>query len=102
MHRRLAMQRKLNHTYRALGLVLSLATVALIAAVPLPGATDAAFAHGAAVVPAATSVAAPTVAPSARTGAAKASSRHRRAQAREAMALPFFSFAQGLRRGNRS
>ena len=35
-------------------------------------------------------------------GLRKAYKRNRRAQAREAMALPFFSFAQGLRSGNGS
>ena len=89
------MHRKLIHTFRALGLVLSLATAALISAVPAPGPSDAAFARGAIAAPAA-------VAPQAKAGSAKAYSRQRRAQAREAMALPFFSFAQGLRSGNRS
>lgn len=38
----------------------------------------------------------------AREGAAKPHSRQRRAMSRESMALPFFSFAQGLRSGNGS
>lgn len=89
------MHRKLIHTFRALGLVLSLATAALISAVPAPGPADAALVRAVDAAPAA-------VAPQARAGTAKAYSRQRRAQAREAMALPFFSFAQGLRSGNRS
>jgi len=89
------MHRKLIHTFRALGLALSLATAALISAVPAPGPAGAALVPGVDAAPA-------TVAPQARTGTAKAYSRQRRAQAREAMALPFFSFAQGLRSGNRS
>ncbi len=89
------MHRKLIHTFRALGLVLSLATAALISAVPAPGPTGAALVRGVVAAPA-------TVAPQAKTGTAKAYSRQRRAQAREAMALPFFSFAQGLRSRNRS
>ena len=101
------MHRKLIHTFRALGLVLSLATAALITVAPSDGVTNAVFVPGVIAAPA-------TVAPQAiaeqavtgqakpRTGSAKAYSRQRRAQAREAMALPFFSFAQGLRSGNRS
>lgn len=103
------MHRKLIHTFRALGLVLSLATAALISVAPSNGVTNAVFVPGVIAAPA-------TVAPQAmagaeqavtgqakpRTGSAKAYSRQRRAQAREAMALPFFSFAQGLRSGNRS
>jgi hypothetical protein len=89
------MHRKLIHTFRALGLVLSLATAALITAVSAPGATEAVSTRGTVAAPA-------TVAPEAKTGSAKAHNHHRRAQAREAMALPFFSFAQGLRSGNRS
>lgn len=106
------MHRKLINTFRALGLVLSLATAVLITVAPAPGVTNVVFVPGVIAAPA-------TVAPQAmagqaiaehavtgqakpRTGSAKANSRHRRAQAREAMALPFFSFAQGLRSGNRS
>lgn len=89
------MHRKLINTFRALGLVLSLATVALVMAVPVTGTNDPAALSDAVAAPA-------TVAPQAETGSAKAYSRNRRAQAREAMALPFFSFAQGLRSGNRS
>ena len=91
------MHRKLIHSFCALGLVLSLATAAFIAAVPAPGAPVAVSARGVASPPAT------TVSTQATPGSAKAAySRHRRAQAREAMALPFFSFAQGLRSGNRS
>ncbi len=89
------MHRKLINTLHALGLVLSLATAGLIMAVPVTGANDPAAVSGAVAAPV-------TVAPQAGTGSAKAYSRHRRAQAREAMALPFFSFAQGLRSGKRS
>ena len=89
------MHRKLINTFRAIGLVLSLATAALIVAVPVIGTVDPAAVGDEVVAPA-------TVAPQAGTGSAKAYSRHRRAQAREAMALPFFSFAQGLRSGKRS
>lgn len=88
------MHRKLINTFRAIGLVLSLATVAFVVAVPVTGTADPTVV-GAVVAPAA-------VVPQAGTGSAKAYSRHRRAQAREAMALPFFSFAQGLRSGKRS
>ena len=111
------MHRKLIHTFRALGLVLSLATAAFISVAPSDGVTNAVFVPGVIAAPA-------TVAPQAiaeqamaqqaiaeqavtgqakpRTSSTKAYSRQRRAQAREAMALPFFSFAQGLRSGNRS
>lgn len=89
------MHRKLINTFHALGLVLSLAIAAFIVAVPVTGTNDPAAVGDAVAAPA-------TVAPQAGPGSAKAYSRHRRAQAREAMALPFFSFAQGLRSGNRS
>ena len=89
------MHRKLINTFRALGLVLGLATAAFIVAVPVTGTNNAAAMNDAVAAPA-------TVAPQAGPGSAKAHSRHRRAQAREAMALPFFSFAQGLRSGKRS
>lgn len=89
------MHRKLINTFRALGLVLSLATAAFIVAVPVTGTNDPAAMSDAVAGPA-------TAAPQAGTGSAKAHSRNRRAQAREAMALPFFSFAQGLRSGKRS
>lgn len=101
------MHRKLIHTFRALGLVLSLATAALITVAPSDGVTNAVFVPGVIAAPA--TVAPQVIAEQAvtgqakpRTGSAKAYSRQRRAQAREAMALPFFSFAQGLRSGNRS
>lgn len=95
MQRKLATPHRLTRSFRALGLVLSLATAVLIGAAPAPGTPDAVFSRGAVVVPA-------TAEPQAPTGSAKAYSRQRRAEAREAMALPFFSFAQGLRGGNRS
>jgi hypothetical protein len=90
----LAMPRKLIHSVRALGVALSLLTAGLIlaAAAPAPGHLSA----NPEAAPAATVIQADTA------GENKASRRHRRAQARDAMALPFFSFAQGLRRGNRS
>ncbi|MFZ2754984.1 MAG: hypothetical protein WAZ48_16265 [Lysobacteraceae bacterium] len=85
------MHRKLIHSVRALGIALSLLTAGLILAVPAPAPGR----HSAdpEAAPAATEIQA---------DAAKAYRRHRRTQARDAMALPFFSFAQGLRRGNRS
>jgi hypothetical protein len=87
------MHRKLIHSVRALGIALSLLTASLMMAVPaLAPSGIAADAGGDA----------PTAAPiQSTTSAAKAHLRHR-TQARQAMALPFFSFAQGLRRGNRS
>ncbi len=85
------MHRKLIHSVRALGIAMSLLTAGLILAVP----TTAPGRHSAAAE------AAPAAAET-QTDAAKAYRRHRRTQARDAMALPFFSFAQGLRRGNRS
>ncbi|NOT89927.1 MAG: hypothetical protein HOP03_17375 [Lysobacter sp.] len=85
------MHRKLIHSVRALGIALGLLTAGLILAVPAP-APGRLTAHPEAA-PAATEIQA---------DATTAYRRHRRAQARNAMALPFFSFAQGLRRGNRS
>jgi hypothetical protein len=82
----LAMHRKLIHSVRALGIALSLL------AVPAPAPSG--LAANAEIAPAAAE-AQPTI------SAAKTHLR-RRTQARDAMALPFFSFAQGLRRGNRS
>lgn len=87
------MHRKLIHSVRALGVALSLLTAGLIMAVPVPAPSGLATTLGAS--PTATEV-------QAKTSAARAQARHRRTQARDAMALPFFSFAQGLRRGNRS
>ncbi len=89
------MHRKLINTFRALGLVLSLAAAAFIGAVSINGTNNPGAVNDAAATPA-------IVAPQAGTGSAKAHGRHHRAQAREAMALPFFSFAQGLRSGKRS
>jgi hypothetical protein len=89
----LAMHRKLIHSVRALGIALSLLTAGLILAVPAPAPGRLA----------ANPEATPTAAEAQATAnAAKAYTRHRRNQARDAMALPFFSFAQGLRRGNRN
>jgi hypothetical protein len=85
----LAMHRKLIHSVRALSIALSLLTAGLIMAVPAPDK----LANRIETAPAGTEVQADA-------GAAKAYSGHRRG--RNSMALPFFSFAQGLRRGNRS
>lgn len=87
------MHRKLIHSVRALGIALSLLTAGLILALPANG--PGGLAARAESAPEATAA-------QAETGAAKAFSAHRRARTRDAMALPFFSFAQGLRRGNRS
>lgn len=87
------MHRKLIHSVRALGITLSLLTAGLFLAGPVP--TPAPLAAAKTSIPT-------TVEVTANANAAKARSRHRRSQARDAMALPFFSFAQGLRRGNRS
>ncbi len=87
------MHRKLIHSVRALGITLSLLTAGLFLAGPAP--TPAPLAAAKTPIPT-------TVEVTANANAAKAHSRHRRNQARDAMALPFFSFAQGLRRGNRS
>lgn len=88
----LAMHRKLIHSVRALGISLSLLTAGLIFAVPAPSRLS----EHPTLAPAAIEVQADTA------SAAKAFRRHRHTQTRDAMALPFFSFAQGLRRGNRS
>ncbi len=92
------MHRKLIHSVRALGIALSLLTASLITAglgLAVPATAPDGMAVDAGVAPAAAAKAQAT------TSAAKAHLR-RRTQARDAMALPFFSFAQGLRRGNRS
>ena len=91
------MHRKLIHSVRALGITLSLLTAGLILAVP--AAAPGPHAVGTSTTP--TTVEAKVNA-NANTNTTKAYSHHRRSQARHAMALPFFSFAQGLRRGNRS
>lgn len=87
------MHRKLIHSVRALGIALSLLTAGLILALPANG--PGGLAARAETAPEATAV-------QAEAGAAKAFSAHRRTRTRDAMALPFFSFAQGLRRSNRS
>ena len=92
------MHRKLIHSVRALGIALSLLIASLITAglgLAVPATAPDGTAADAGVAPAAAAEAQAT------TSAAKAHLR-RRTQARDAMALPFFSFAQGLRRGNRS
>lgn len=87
------MHRKLTHSVHALGVTLSLLIAGLTMAVP--ASTPAGLVAG--------NEAAPTTAEvQAKASAFKAHSRHRRSQARDAMALPFFSFAQGLRRSNRN
>ena len=90
------MHRKLIHSVRALGIALSLLTAGLILAVSVPTAGRFSAHLEGASAPAAESAEADTA------SAAKAYRPHRRTQTRDAMALPFFSFAQGLRRGNRS
>lgn len=79
------MPRKLLHAYRGLAIALGLLTVGLIASLPAQGP-----------------VGPDTVlqAPGERDPGSSRS--HRRAMARESLALPFFSFAQNLRRGNGS
>ena len=90
------MHRKLIHSVRALGVALSLLTAGLILAIPAPapGRLSA--------DPEATTAAATEIIQADTASTSNAYRRHRRAQARDAMALPFFSFAQGLRRSNRS
>ena len=88
------MHRKLIHSVRALGIALSLLTAGLFLAEQAPIRSGLAA-----------TATAPTMTSHEQSAAkdkAAVIKRHRRAQAREAMALPFFSFAQGLRRGNRS
>ncbi len=79
------MPRKLFHAYRGLAIALGLLTVGLIVSLPAqePIPSDAAL-----------------QAPGEREPGPSRS--HRRALARESLALPFFSFAQSLRRGNGS
>ena len=87
------MHRKLIHSVRALGITLSLLTTGLFLAVPAPAPSG---------LSAGDTAISTTVEIQASANAAKARNRHRRTQARDAMAIPFFSFAQALRRGNRS
>ena len=109
------MHRKLLHSVRALGVSLSLVTAGLIMAALSP--TSVAPGHaGFAARADASSVVAPAItvdpavsvdpfatpaAPTAPTPV-QAPRRPRHAAAREAMALPFFSFAQGMRRSKRN
>jgi fructose-1,6-bisphosphatase/sedoheptulose 1,7-bisphosphatase-like protein len=97
------MHRKLIHSVRALGIALSLLTAGLVTAGLVTAGLSLAVPATAPDGMAADAGVAPTAAANAQatTSAAKAHLRHR-TQARDAMALPFFSFAQGLRRGNRS
>jgi hypothetical protein len=84
------MHRKLIHSLRALGIALSFLTAGLYLAGQAP-------IRGELAATATTTQAQPTT-----KDKAAVTKRHRRTQAREAMVLPFFSFAQGLRRGKRS
>jgi hypothetical protein len=90
----MAMHRKLIHSVRALGIVLSLLTAGLMLAVPATAPGRLSASSGAPPDAAEADAEAAT--------AAKAYRQHRRTRSRDAIALPFFSFAQGLRRGNRS
>jgi hypothetical protein len=89
------MPRKMMHSLSALGIALSLLIVGLIACLPTEGSTGAFQGLGdtAKSMEAGSDTAQPP---------GKTYKRNRRAQAREAMALPFFSFAQGLRHGKGS
>ncbi len=89
------MSRKLIHSVRALAVSLGLLTFGLIAAVPLTSTV------GARHLAADDSAESRTESGEQRR-TARPHSRQRRAMARESMALPFFSFAQGLRSGNGS
>ena len=89
------MPRKLMHSIRALAIALGLLTAGLIASTPAPAPTGGFAGQAPAALPAEAGIEA-TQSP------AKAYKRNRRAQAREVLALPFFSFAQGLRSGNGS
>lgn len=79
------MPRKLLHALRSLGIAMGVMSVGLFVGLSAPGA-------GTTVE----SVSAPDE------GAPVTSRSHRRALARESLALPFFSFAQTLRHGNGS
>ena len=87
------MHRKLIHSARALGVTLSLLTAGSFLVVPAPAVGT--LAVDKTLTPTAVEI-------TTNADAAKAYSHHRRSQVQNAMALPFFSFAQGLRRGNRS
>lgn len=90
------MHRKLLHSLHALTVSLGLLTIGLIAANPDTIAKPIVASNSA-------SSAVETM-PLLGTGkeTARTHNRHRRAQSRDAMVLPFFSFAQGLRRKARS
>ena len=87
------MPRKLTHSVRALGISLSFLIGGLLMAAFVPP-TSSTGSNGlerqSAIVTATATQAAPV---------SKPARRHR---SRSGLALPFFSFAQGLRRGNRS
>jgi hypothetical protein len=89
----LAMHRKLIHSVHALGVALSLLIAGLTLAVPASAPGGLVAGNEAALT---------TAEVQAKASSSRAHSRHRRSQARDAMALPFFSFAQGLRRSNRN
>ena len=88
------MHRKLIHSVHALGIALSLLTAGLLLAEQAPTRNG--------LTATATTTATTAHAQAAAKDKAAVIKRHRRAQARAAMTLPFFSFAQGLRRSNRS
>ena len=88
------MHRKLIHSVHALGIALSLLTAGLFLAEQAPTRNG--------LTATATATATTAHAQAAAKDKAAVIKRHRRAQARAAMTLPFFSFAQGLRRSNRS
>jgi hypothetical protein len=79
------MPRKLLHAFRGLGIAMGVMSVGLFVGLAAPGAGTTGE-----------SVSAPDE------GAPVTSRSHRRALARESLALPFFSFAQTLRHGNGS
>jgi hypothetical protein len=79
------MPRKLLHALRSLGIAMGVMSVGLFVGLAAPG-----------VGTTVESVSAPDE------GAPVTSRSHRRALARESLALPFFSFAQTLRHGNGS
>ncbi len=84
------MSRQLFHAVRALSVALGLLTAGLIVAFPETIAAPQALSVPAAIgaAPAASDL--------------KPHARHRHVRVRESVALPFFSFAQGLRRNDRS
>lgn len=80
------MPRKLLHALRSLGIAMGVMSVGLFVGLAAPGAGTTGE----------------SVTASSDAGAPATSRSHRRAMARESLALPFFSFAQTLRHGNGS